>query len=127
MYRALTEVTIIVHLAFIAFVVTGGIVARRRRWLTIVHLAALSWAVYAELSPGIVCPLTTVENLFAVRAGITSYRGDFVAHYLVPVIYQEGLPLNWQYALTAVVIALNVAVYASLLWKRRSSRASEVV
>jgi hypothetical protein len=127
MYRALTEVTIIVHLAFIVFVVAGGIVARRRWWLAIAHLAALSWAVFAELSPGIVCPLTALENFFAIRAGITSYSGDFVAHYLVPVIYQEGLPLNWQYALTAVVIALNVAVYASLLWKRRSSRASEVV
>jgi hypothetical protein len=127
MYRALTEVTIIVHLAFIAFVVTGGIVARRRRWLTIVHLAALSWAVYAELSPGIVCPLTTVENLFAVRAGITSYRGDFVAHYLAPLIYQEGLPSNWQFALTVLVIAFNAFIYASFLWGRRNSHASKLV
>ncbi len=127
MYRALTELTIIVHLAFMVFVVAGALVARRRWWLMTAHLAALSWAVFAELSPGIVCPLTALENFFAMRAGITSYRGDFVAHYLVPVIYQEALPLNWQYTLTAVVIALNGAVYASLLWKRRSSRASEVL
>jgi hypothetical protein len=120
MYRALTEVTIIVHLAFIVFVVAGGIVARRRWWLTIAHLAALSWAVFAELSPGIVCPLTTFENFFAVRAGITSYSGDFVAHYLVPVIYQEGLPMYWQYLLTVLVIGFNVFIYASLLWRRRS-------
>ena len=120
MYRALTEVTIIVHLAFIVFVVAGGIVARRRWWLTIAHLVALSWAVFAELSPGIVCPLTTFENFFAVRAGITSYSGDFVAHYLVPVIYQEGLPMYWQYLLTVLVIGFNVFIYASLLWRRRS-------
>jgi hypothetical protein len=120
MYRALTEVTIIVHLAFIVFVVAGGIVARRQWWLTIAHLAALSWAVFAELSPGIVCPLTTFENFFAVRAGITSYSGDFVAHYLVPVIYQEGLPMYWQYLLTVLVIGFNVFIYASLLWRRRS-------
>jgi hypothetical protein len=126
MYRALTEVTIIVHLAFIVFVVAGGIVARRRWWLTIAHLAALSWAVFAELSPGIVCPLTTFENFFAVRAGITSYSGDFVAHYLVPVIYQEGLPMYWQYLLIVLVIGFNVFIYASLLWRRRSDASKPV-
>ena len=126
MYRALTEVTIIVHLAFIVFVVAGGIVARRRWWLKIAHLAALSWAVFAELSPGIVCPLTTFENFFAVRAGITSYSGDFVAHYLVPVIYQEGLPMYWQYLLTVLVIGFNVFIYASLLWRRRSDASKPV-
>jgi hypothetical protein len=118
MYRALTEITIIVHLAFIVFVIAGGILALKRLWLAPIHLAALSWAIYAELSPGIVCPLTAVENYFAIRAGIASYRGDFVAHYLVPIIYQEGLPLNWQYVLAAVVIGVNVLIYASLLWRR---------
>jgi hypothetical protein len=124
MYHALTEITIIAHLAFIVFVVAGGILALKRVWLAPIHLAALSWAVYAELSPGIVCPLTAVENFFAGRAGITGYSGDFVAHYLVPIIYQEGLPLNWQHVLAAVVISLNVLIYASLLW-RRSKHASK--
>lgn len=118
MYRALTEITIIAHLAFIVFVIAGGILALKRLWLIPIHLAALSWAIYAELSPGIVCPLTAVENYFAGRAGITTYRGDFVAHYLAPIIYQEGLPLNWQYVLTGMVIGLNVLIYASLLWRR---------
>ena len=120
MYRALTEITIVVHLAFIVFVVAGGILARRHFWLIPAHLAALAWAVYAEISSGIVCPLTAIENFFASRAGITTYRGDFVAHYLVPIIYQEGLPLNWQHALAAVVVGLNVFIYASLLLRRRT-------
>jgi hypothetical protein len=116
-YRVLTELTIVVHLVFIAFVIAGAILVRQRRWLMPVHLAALAWAVYAELSPGIVCPLTAVENFFAGRAGIESYTGDFVAHYLVPVIYQEGLPQRWQYVLAMAVLALNVLLYASLLWR----------
>lgn len=116
-YRVLTELTIVVHLAFIAFVIAGAILVRHRRWLMPVHLAALVWAVYAELSSGVVCPLTTVENFLAVRAGIESYRGDFIAHYLVPVIYQEGLPQRWQYALVVAVLALNVLIYSSLLWR----------
>lgn len=83
-----------------------------------VHLVALAWAVYAELSPGIVCPLTAVENFFAARAGITGYSGDFIAHYFVPIIYQEELPLKWQYVLVVAVLAFNVLIYASLLWRR---------
>ena len=97
MYRALTDLTITVHLAFVVFVVAGGILARRRRWLMPFHLVALAWAVYAELSPGIICPLTAVENCFAIRAGITGYDEDFIANYLVRVIYQEGLPQNRQF------------------------------
>ena len=89
-----------------------------------VHLVALAWAVYAELSSGIVCPLTAVENFFAARAGITGYSGDFVAHYFVPVIYQEGLPLKWQYVLVLAVLIFNVLIYASLVW-RRSKKASK--
>src|SRR6266700_3911621 len=116
MYRALTEAAIIVHLAFIAFVIAGGLLARRRSWLVPFHLGALAWAVYAEMSSGVVCPLTAVENYFAFRAGIAEYRGDFVAHYLAPVIYQEGLPPGWQLVLTLFVILLNLAIYLSFVF-----------
>ncbi len=49
MYRALTEATVILHLGFILFVVAGALLVRLRRWLAPLHLAALAWAVYAEL------------------------------------------------------------------------------
>jgi hypothetical protein len=101
----LTELTIVVHLAFIVFVVAAGILARQRQWLMPVHLVALAWALYAELSSGIVCPLTAVENFFAGRAGIA-------------VIYQEGLPSKWQYVLAVAVLGFNVLIYVSLLWSR---------
>ena len=119
MFRALTEGTILAHLAFIVFVIAGGVLVRRRRWLMALHLPALAWAVYAELSPGVICPLTSLENFFAARAGIESYREDFVAHYLVPAIYQEGLPMGWQYLLAAVVVCFNLWIYADLLLRRR--------
>lgn len=116
MYRALTEVTIIVHFAFITFVIAGGFLARRHRWIIPFHLGSLAWAVYAEMAPGVVCPLTSVENYFALRAGIAGYNGDFVAHYLVPIIYQEGLPPKWQPLLAVAVVALNLLVYLSILF-----------
>ena len=120
MYRALTEGTVILHLGFILFVVAGALLVRWRRWLAPFHLAALAWAVYAELSNGVVCPLTTAENYFAYRAGIATYTGDFVTHYLVPVIYQEGLTQRWQDVLAGAVLLLNVLAYGAVFLRRRN-------
>ena len=113
MYRALTELTVIVHLLFITFVVAGGFVARRWRWLTIVHLSAVAWAIYAEVASGMVCPLTSLENYFAQRAGLATYKEDFVTRYLVPVIYQDGVSPVVQYVLVAIVVAISVLAYAT--------------
>jgi hypothetical protein len=125
MYRALTEATILFHFGFILFVVTGALIVRWRRWLAPLHLAALAWAVYAELSPGIICPLTAAENYFALHAGIATYTGDFIARYLVPVIYQNSLPQRWQELLVAAVLALNLIVYATILLRRKNPRSSK--
>jgi hypothetical protein len=125
MYRALTEATILFHLGFILFVVAGGLLVRWRGWLAPFHFAALAWAVYAELSPGVICPLTAAENYFAFRAGIATYTGDFIARYLIPVIYQNGLTQSRQNFLAAVVIVLNLFVYATLLLRRKNPRPSK--
>lgn len=119
MYRALTELTIIVHLLFIIFVVTGGFFARRWWWLTVLHLSAVAWAVYAELASGVVCPLTSLENYFASHAGIATYKEDFVTRYLVPVIYPDQLTPVIQYVLVGLVVIINLAAY---LLNRRSLR-----
>ena len=109
MFRVLTDLTLVVHALFILFVLAGGFIARRRRWLTVVHLSAVLWAVYAEIAAGVVCPLTALENYFAQRAGLATYTGDFVARYLVPIIYQEKVPPALQYVLVAIVVAVTVA------------------
>ena len=111
-YQALTELTLIVHLLFILFVIAGGFFARRRRWLTTIHLSAVAWAIYVELAPGIICPLTSLENNFASHAGLATYQEDFVARYLVPVIYPEELNPAVQYLLVGLVVALNLVAYA---------------
>jgi|CZKI01.1.fsa_nt_gi hypothetical protein len=114
MYRALTDITVVAHLLFIAFVVGGSFLARRRRWIISIHIVALIWAVYAELSPGIICPLTTLENILALRAGLATYSDDFVARYLLPIVYQNGLSQSWQYCLVAIVLGLNTFGYLSI-------------
>ena len=42
-YRLLTDLTIAVHFAFLVFVVAGGLLARRWRWIAVPHLIAVAW------------------------------------------------------------------------------------
>ena len=123
-FRLLADLTLAVHFAFLAFVLGGGLLARRWRFIAVPHLLAAAWGVYVELMPGLLCPLTTWENAFAQRAGEAGYQGSFIEHYLVPVIYPDGLTPTVQRTLAVLVIAVNVMVYA---WPRaRAVRKSDV-
>jgi hypothetical protein len=73
--------------------------------------------VYAELA-GALCPLTALENRLLVLAGRSGYRGSFVEHYLLPVIYPAGLTHEIQQWLAVTVVVLNVLIYAWLVHSR---------
>jgi hypothetical protein len=122
LYRVLADLTVAVHFAFLIFVVAGGLLARRHRWLVIPHLLAAAWGVYVEATPGLICPLTPLENVFALRAGEAGYQGSFIEHYLVPIIYPEGLTRVAQWGLAAFVVATNVAAYTWPWHRSLSSR-----
>jgi hypothetical protein len=126
LWRVLTSTTVIVHFLFILFVIAGGLLSRRYRWLMPVHLIAVAWAIYVEASPGVICPLTPLENQFAMRAGQVGYSGGFVEHYLIPIIYPDGLTPAWQWTLAAGVAAVNLAVYLRLWRAPRSGSAAGV-
>jgi hypothetical protein len=83
-------------------------------WL---HLPAVAWAAFIECSGGL-CPLTPLENRLRTRAGGSSYEGDFIERYLVPIVYPTGLTRSMQIALAAGLVLANVAVYA-VVWRRR--------
>ena len=115
-YRLLTDLIVTLHFGFLVFVVAGGLLARRYRWLIAPHLLAAAWGVYVEAMPGLICPLTSLENALALRAGSAGYSGGFIQHYLVPIIYPDGLTRVAQWILAGLVVVINVAVYA---WPRR--------
>jgi hypothetical protein len=61
--RLIADVIVVVHLAFVAFVVAGGLLLLRWPGLAWLHLPAAAWGAYAEFTATI-CPLTPLENRF---------------------------------------------------------------
>lgn len=114
----LADGVVLLHAAFIAFVLLGGLLCVRWPRLVLLHLPAWVWGAYIELSGGL-CPLTPLENRLRTAAGEAGYRGGFVEHYLLPLIYPAALTRDVQLLLGGAVIALNLAVYAWLLWRWR--------
>ena len=114
--RLAADAVLVVHLAFIVFVLVGGLLVLHRPIFAAMHLPAAGWAVFAELS-GTICPLTPLENSLRRSAGAAGYEGGFIEHYLVPLIYPSGLTPRIQILLGLVVLAVNLAVYA-LAWQR---------
>jgi hypothetical protein len=120
-YQFLADLLLIIHFAFILFVVGGGLFALRYRFLVLLHLPALVWGVYVELS-GRICPLTPWENRLRRLAGEEGYSGGFIEHYLLPVIYPQDLTRELQIGLGFSLAAINVVVYAVLLYRYRLLR-----
>jgi hypothetical protein len=118
--HALASLVVAAHVAFVAFVVSGGLLVLRWPKLLYLHLAAVLWAVYVEWS-GAICPLTPLENTLRAAAGLEAYAGDFVAEYVFPVLYPEGLTRGAQLAIGTAVLAVNGVIYAMLLRQRRSN------
>ena len=115
--RLLAVLVVVAHLAFVLFVVLGGLLVMKWPRVAWAHAPAAAWAAVVELT-GWVCPLTPLEQLLRERAGASAYQGDFVARYLLPVLYPEGLTRDAQIALGVAVLALNGAVYVAAFRKR---------
>ena len=121
LYRALADLVLAAHLAFILFVVLGALLVAAHPRLAWVHLPCAAWGTFVELS-GVICPLTLLENRLRRLGGQAGYPGGFVAHYLTAVIYPAGLTRGAQLVLGTLVVALNAAVYWRLLRHRARLR-----
>lgn len=121
MYLLLADIVLLAHLAFIVFVLGGGLLLLRWPRMVWLHLPAMIWAVFVEVS-GWLCPLTPLENYFRELAGGDMYHGDFIARYLLPLIYPAGLTPTIQLVLASVVIVLNIIIYTVIIRAGKRSR-----
>ena len=117
-YRFLADAVLLLHLAFILFVVFGALLVLRRPRLLPLHLLAAAWGFGIEVL-GAVCPLTYLENGMRLLAGEAGYRGGFIEHYLLPLVYPGGMTRGLQLGLAAGVLLINGVSYAWILRKRQ--------
>ncbi len=114
LYQLIATGLVILHFGFVGFAVAGGLLCIRWRKIVWFHIPAVIWAITIELT-GKVCPLTPLENYFRLRAGGSDYSVDFVSHYLIPILYPEGLTRLVQYLLGLAVLLINMTIYGILI------------
>jgi Protein of Unknown function (DUF2784) len=117
-YQGLADGIVLFHIGFVLFAVFGGLLVLKWRHLVWLHVSAALWAVTVELAHW-PCPLTPLENWLREQAGERSYETGFVENYILPILYPAQITAPQQIMLGALVLGINVAVYA-WLWRRIS-------
>jgi hypothetical protein len=117
LYRTLADLLVLLHFAFLLFVVLGGLLVLRWPKLAWLHVPAATWGVLIECS-GWICPLTPLENHWRELGGQAGYSGGFIQHYIVALLYPEQLTRGTQVVLGVLVLGLNAIVYWQLLRRR---------
>lgn len=109
------NLVVVIHFLFICFVLLGGLLAYKWRWFIWLHIPSAAWGAWVEYK-GMVCPLTPLENKLWIAGGEAGYSGGFIEHYLIPLIYIDGLDRELQIILGTAVIVINLLIYAGLVF-----------
>jgi hypothetical protein len=117
-YKLLADLTAITHLAFVIFIILGGLFAFKWKRMAWVHIPAAVWGAMIEFY-GWICPLTYMENYFREEAGIDTMSHGFVAHYIMPVLYPAELTKDLQIKLGIFVIVINLIIYSLVAYRHR--------
>ncbi len=122
--QLIADFLVVIHFAFIIFVMTGGFLVLRWRWIILLHIPAALWGALVEFQ-GWFCPLTHLEDYFRQRGG---YHGEFIEHYILPLVYPPGLSRQLQICFAITVLITNCAVYAWVLVRhsRRKKRRTKI-
>ncbi len=129
LYRFLADLVLVLHTAFIAFVLFGLVAIfigmakhwqwTRNVWFRVAHLAGIGYVVVQAFFD-LVCPLTTLENSLRLRGGEELYgAGGFIQHWLHRLIFFDAEP--WVFTLCYTGFALLVAAtmwFAPPRWPR---------
>jgi len=119
-YRALADLVLVVHLAFVLFVVLGGLLVLKWPRLAWLHVPAAVWGVLIEYK-GWICPLTPLENSFRARGGGAGYSGGFIEHYIQPLLYPAGLTRGTQIVFGSLALLVNLTAYGVVIARRSRS------
>lgn len=118
LYVILANIVVIIHFAFVLFVILGGLLVLRWPRLAWFHLPAALWGMGIEII-GWICPLTPLENWLREKGGAEAYETGFIEHYLLPLLYPEAIPKWMQIAMGLFVLVINLIFYGFLLQRLR--------
>ena len=115
-FPLLADLVLALHVGFVGFVVLGlGLIVAGNlrgwqwvnrpqfRWL---HAAAIA-IVATQAWLGVVCPLTTLEMWLRAQAGLPTYPGAFIGHWLQALLYFQAPP--WVFTVAYSAFGLTVA------------------
>jgi len=122
LYSLLASLVLALHLLFILWVVLGALFTRRSPLLRWLHIASLVWGVLVEILPW-TCPLTPAENWLRGHAGLATYGGGFLLHYLDALVYPD-LPRGLLTAGAVAVCLLNLGIYTARFRRLRNHHRS---
>lgn len=90
MPRLVAAAAVVAHLAFLAFLLTGGFLAWWFPWVLVPHVGTALWGLWIVVCRR-PCPLTTLENWGRVQSGrpLLDERG-FIPHYLEGRVYPDS-------------------------------------
>lgn len=120
-FRATADLIVFVHVVFVVFVVLGGLLVARCPRLAWVHVPAAAWGVLIEFR-GWICPLTPLESYLRQRGGSSAYEGEFVEHYILPLLYPANVTPRIQIWLGSLALTVNVALYWRIIRGRSRGR-----
>ena len=115
-YHVTANLLVMIHLAFIVFVIAGAFIVLKWPWVTLLHIPAVIWGAIVELK-GWICVLTPWENNLRHLAGQEGYSGGFIEHYIVSLIYPAELTHDAQIVMGLIVITINLCIYSFIAYR----------
>jgi hypothetical protein len=122
-YNNLADVTLLLHAAFVLFVVGGQCVILAgwaRGWIwtrgllfRLLHLGSIGFVVL-EAWFGVPCPLTALENALRLRAGeAAAYQVSFIGYWVGRLLYYNapGWAFTAAYTAFSLLVVLTFILY----------------
>lgn len=115
------DLVLLLHLAFIIFVIFGGLLTLYHRLFAWLHIPTALWGAVVNLASW-QCPLTPLENHYRILAGQSGYQSGFVEHYIAPLVYPSGISGDPGLTIGIAVIMWNGLVYGLLLYRHQRKK-----
>lgn len=115
-HRVLARFLVLIHVAYVAFVVLGSLMVLRWPGLIWFHLAAVAWA-FGTLAFDLGCPLTPSEKASWRRGGIEPYPEGFLQHHVLRIRFSAEHSRRNHTIIGLLVVAFNAAVYWAVFFR----------